>query len=156
MVYSRNFVAVTLTFYALIFVLFISPALYFSLVAVVRFPSNKMLLSTYICYSAPLLSHLLMAIFTDMYVCLFVCLLCFFHLSSSCVSLTVNIPFTLIQPLQMYIDGINDPSIAAVNAASLALMLSRQPWNGPIGCVRIGLIDGVLKVDPTVEDMKTR
>ena len=56
----------------------------------------------------------------------------------------------------MYIDGINDPSIAAVNAASLALMLSRQPWNGPIGCVRIGLIDGVLKVDPTVEDMKTR
>lgn len=35
-------------------------------------------------------------------------------------------------------DGINDPSIAAVNAASMALMLSKQPWNGPIGCVKIG------------------
>lgn len=30
-------------------------------------------------------------------------------------------------------DGVNDPSISAVNAASMALMLSRQPWNGPIG-----------------------
>ncbi len=32
----------------------------------------------------------------------------------------------------------NDPTIMAVNAASLALAVSNIPWNGPIGCVRIG------------------
>ncbi len=32
----------------------------------------------------------------------------------------------------------NDPTILAVNAASLALSVSNIPWNGPIGCVRIG------------------
>lgn len=52
-------------------------------------------------------------------------------------------------------DGIYDPTVAAVNAASLALMHSKQPWNGPIGCVRIGCIDGVLKVDPTLKEMET-
>lgn len=51
-------------------------------------------------------------------------------------------------------DGEFDPTILAVNAASCALMLSRQPWNGPIGCVRIGQIDGKLCVNPSVNDMK--
>jgi len=32
----------------------------------------------------------------------------------------------------------NDPTILAVNAASLALAVSNIPWNGPVGCVRIG------------------
>ncbi len=32
----------------------------------------------------------------------------------------------------------NDPMVLAVNAASLALAVSNIPWNGPIGCVRIG------------------
>jgi polyribonucleotide nucleotidyltransferase len=32
----------------------------------------------------------------------------------------------------------NDPTILAVNAASLALMVSNIPWAGPVGCVRIG------------------
>ncbi len=32
----------------------------------------------------------------------------------------------------------NDPTILAVNAASLALAVSNIPWDGPIGCVRIG------------------
>lgn len=35
----------------------------------------------------------------------------------------------------------NDPTILAVNAASLALLVSNIPWNGPIGCVRIGKYD---------------
>jgi polyribonucleotide nucleotidyltransferase len=52
-------------------------------------------------------------------------------------------------------DGIHDPTVAAVNAASYALMKSNQPWNGPIGCVRVGLIDGVLKVDPSLQEMET-
>jgi polyribonucleotide nucleotidyltransferase len=35
----------------------------------------------------------------------------------------------------------NDPTILAVNAASLALMVSNIPWAGPVGCVRIGKYD---------------
>ena len=43
----------------------------------------------------------------------------------------------------------NDPTILAVNAASLALLVSNIPWAGPIGCVRIGKYnDDVLKVNP--------
>jgi polyribonucleotide nucleotidyltransferase len=52
-------------------------------------------------------------------------------------------------------DGINDPTIVAVNAASAALMQSKQPWKGPIGCVRIGLIKDKLIVNPTVAEMET-
>ncbi len=44
----------------------------------------------------------------------------------------------------------NDPTIMAVNAASLALAVSNIPWNGPIGCVRIGKYDDdTLKVNPS-------
>ncbi|MES2416338.1 MAG: polyribonucleotide nucleotidyltransferase [Patescibacteria group bacterium] len=32
----------------------------------------------------------------------------------------------------------NDPAMLAVNAASLALVVSNIPWKGPIGCVRVG------------------
>lgn len=51
-------------------------------------------------------------------------------------------------------DGLHDPTVAAVNAASFALMQSRQPWQGPIGCVRVGCIDGKLKVDPSLKEME--
>ena len=44
----------------------------------------------------------------------------------------------------------NDPTILAVNAASLALSVSNIPWNGPIGCVRIGKYDDDnLKINPS-------
>ncbi|MEK7588867.1 MAG: polyribonucleotide nucleotidyltransferase [Patescibacteria group bacterium] len=44
----------------------------------------------------------------------------------------------------------NDPSILAVNAASLALAVSNIPWAGPIGCVRIGKYDDdTLKINPS-------
>jgi polyribonucleotide nucleotidyltransferase len=44
----------------------------------------------------------------------------------------------------------NDPTILAVNAASLALAVSNIPWNGPIGCVRIGKYDSdTLTVNPS-------
>jgi polyribonucleotide nucleotidyltransferase len=43
----------------------------------------------------------------------------------------------------------DDPTILAVNAASLALLVSDIPWAGPIGCVRIGKYDDdVLKINP--------
>jgi polyribonucleotide nucleotidyltransferase len=51
-------------------------------------------------------------------------------------------------------DGIHDPTVLSVNAASLALLCSSQPWNGPVGCVRVGLVDGKLKVNPTVTEMQ--
>ncbi len=44
----------------------------------------------------------------------------------------------------------NDPTILAVNAASLALAVSNIPWAGPIGCVRIGKYDDdTLKINPS-------
>jgi polyribonucleotide nucleotidyltransferase len=43
----------------------------------------------------------------------------------------------------------NDPTILAVNAASLALAVSNIPWAGPIGCVRIGKYDNdTLQINP--------
>lgn len=50
-------------------------------------------------------------------------------------------------------DGVHDPTVAAVNAASYAILKSSIPWQGPIGCVRVGMVDGVLKLNPTVEEM---
>ncbi|XP_002737157.2 polyribonucleotide nucleotidyltransferase 1, mitochondrial-like [Saccoglossus kowalevskii] len=47
------------------------------------------------------------------------------------------------------VDGINDPDILSINAASAALSLSDIPWNGPVGAVRMGLIDGKFIVNPT-------
>lgn len=42
----------------------------------------------------------------------------------------------------------NDPTILAINAASLALHVSDIPWNGPVGAVRIGKYgDDTLKVN---------
>ena len=43
----------------------------------------------------------------------------------------------------------NEPDILMVNGASAALMCSNIPWAGPIGCVRIGQIDGQFIVNPS-------
>lgn len=50
-------------------------------------------------------------------------------------------------------DGVNYLDIMSVNAASAALTVSDVPWNGPVGAVRVGLIDGQFVVDPTTEEM---
>jgi polyribonucleotide nucleotidyltransferase len=52
-------------------------------------------------------------------------------------------------------DGVHDPTVLGVNAASLAMLTSKQPWNGPIGCVRVGLVNDQLIVNPPVTDMVT-
>lgn len=44
-------------------------------------------------------------------------------------------------------DGKNSPDILALNAASAALMISDIPFNGPIGAVRVGRIDGKLVIN---------
>ena len=51
-------------------------------------------------------------------------------------------------------DGENDPDIAAMNAASAALHVSDIPFNGPVGSVRVGLIDGQFVVNPTATELR--
>lgn len=51
-------------------------------------------------------------------------------------------------------DAENPIDILAVNAASAALMISDVPWGGPIGSVRIGLIDGEFVVNPTYPELE--
>ena len=47
-----------------------------------------------------------------------------------------------------------DPAILAINGASAALTISDIPFQGPIGAVRMGLLDGRLVVNPTLPDME--
>ncbi|XP_061826627.1 polyribonucleotide nucleotidyltransferase 1, mitochondrial [Nerophis lumbriciformis] len=53
------------------------------------------------------------------------------------------------------VDGVNDPDVLAINAASAALALSDIPWNGPVGAVRMGMVDGGLLVNPTRTEMSS-
>ena len=50
-------------------------------------------------------------------------------------------------------DMVNEPDILMVNGASAAMLISDIPWNGPVGCVRLGEIDGQFVVNPTHEQM---
>ncbi|HEY1407431.1 MAG TPA: polyribonucleotide nucleotidyltransferase, partial [Promineifilum sp.] len=50
-------------------------------------------------------------------------------------------------------DSIHHLDIMSVNAASAALTISDVPWNGPIGAVRVGYIDGQFVIDPTIPQM---
>jgi polyribonucleotide nucleotidyltransferase len=52
-------------------------------------------------------------------------------------------------------DQENDPDMLGVIGASAALALSPIPWEGPIGAVRIGLVDGQLVVNPTHPQRET-
>jgi len=49
------------------------------------------------------------------------------------------------------VDGENDPDIVSLIAASCALACSDIPFEGPIGAVRIGRIDGEWVINPTYE-----
>ncbi|KAI8424803.1 hypothetical protein MSG28_006735 [Choristoneura fumiferana] len=51
------------------------------------------------------------------------------------------------------VDATNPPETVAINAASAALALSDVPWNGPIGAVRLGLIDNEIIINPTRKDL---
>ncbi|MGB7875094.1 MAG: polyribonucleotide nucleotidyltransferase [Anaerolineales bacterium] len=50
-------------------------------------------------------------------------------------------------------DDVNPLDILAVNVASAALMISDIPWNGPVGAVRIGRVDGEFVINPTFEQI---
>src|SRR6266550_370893 len=49
-------------------------------------------------------------------------------------------------------DLVTAHDILCINGASAALMLSPLPFLGPVGAVRIGLIDGELVVNPTLQE----
>src|ERR1700687_1330414 len=51
-------------------------------------------------------------------------------------------------------DTNNDPDVLGINAASCALTLSDIPFLGPIGAVRVGLVDGQFVVNPTYGEMR--
>ena len=48
----------------------------------------------------------------------------------------------------------NDPDVLAINGASAALCLSGIPFDGPIGAVRVGMVDGKLIANPTTSQQK--
>ena len=50
-------------------------------------------------------------------------------------------------------DLVNSPDIVAMIAASAALTISGVPFRGPIGCARVGFVDGEYVLNPTVDDM---
>jgi len=50
-------------------------------------------------------------------------------------------------------DQINEADVLMVNGASAALMISDVPWNGPVGCIRLGEVNGEFVVNPTNEQM---
>jgi polyribonucleotide nucleotidyltransferase len=50
-------------------------------------------------------------------------------------------------------DLVNSPDIVAMIAASAALTVSGVPFMGPIGCARVGFVDGDYVLNPTVDDM---
>lgn len=53
----------------------------------------------------------------------------------------------------MSVDGVHDPEILGINAASAALAVSDIPWNGPVAAVRVGMIDSQIIVNPTRREL---
>src|ERR1700752_3671113 len=49
-------------------------------------------------------------------------------------------------------DKDNDPDVLGINGASCALALSDIPFHGPVGAVRIGIVDDQFVVNPTYEE----
>jgi polyribonucleotide nucleotidyltransferase len=52
-------------------------------------------------------------------------------------------------------DNENDSDIVSMIAASTALALSDVPWQGPLGGVRVGRVDGQLVINPTFSQRET-
>jgi polyribonucleotide nucleotidyltransferase len=50
-------------------------------------------------------------------------------------------------------DGVNDPDMIAMIAASAALTISGAPFMGPIGACRVGFVDGEYILNPEIDDM---
>jgi len=51
-------------------------------------------------------------------------------------------------------DGENDPDVLSINGASVGLMISEAPFQGPIAAVRVGMVGEELVLFPTTEELK--
>ena len=51
------------------------------------------------------------------------------------------------------VDQENDPTILSINGASTALVISDIPFQGPVGAVRMGYLDGAVVVNPPMSRM---
>ena len=51
-------------------------------------------------------------------------------------------------------DSENDPDVCGINGASAALTLSDIPFLGPVGAVRVGLVNGQFIVNPNYTEMR--
>ncbi|HEV2962829.1 MAG TPA: polyribonucleotide nucleotidyltransferase [Candidatus Angelobacter sp.] len=60
---------------------------------------------------------------------------------------------TQVIALVLSADTENDPDVLAINAASCALTLSDIPFHGPLGAVRVGLVNDQFIVNPTYPEM---
>ena len=54
----------------------------------------------------------------------------------------------------MSVDHDCSPEIAALIGTSAALAISDIPWNGPVGALKVGLVDGELVLNPNSEQSK--
>ncbi|HMK31531.1 MAG TPA: hypothetical protein VK473_17745, partial [Terriglobales bacterium] len=61
---------------------------------------------------------------------------------------------TQVIALVLSADTQNDPDMLAINGASCALALSDIPFLGPIGAVRVGLVDGKFVVNPSYDEQR--
>src|ERR1700757_660197 len=61
---------------------------------------------------------------------------------------------TQIVSMVLPADSDNDPDVIAVTGASAACYASDLPFEKPIACVRVGLLDGQLVANPTVAQQK--
>src|ERR1700757_1204351 len=60
---------------------------------------------------------------------------------------------TQVIALVMSADKDNDPDVVAINAASCALTLSDIPFHGPVGAVRVGIVNDQMVANPTYAEM---
>lgn len=58
-----------------------------------------------------------------------------------------------VQTVVLSADGENDPDILSIVGASAALMVSDIPWDGPLGAVRVGRINGKFIANPTHSEL---
>src|SRR5271169_570655 len=58
-----------------------------------------------------------------------------------------------VQSIVLSADGENDPDILSIIGASASLAVSDIPWDGPLGALRIGRVQGKFVANPTHAEM---
>ncbi|MBI2949387.1 MAG: polyribonucleotide nucleotidyltransferase [Verrucomicrobia bacterium] len=59
-----------------------------------------------------------------------------------------------VQSILLSADGENDPDVLSILGASAALTVSDIPWDGPIGALRVGRVNGTFVANPTHAQME--